>query len=58
MVLQSGRCQNYTALFIWLFKRRQELVGYSEAANVSFLTAMNGYRWCTSNGFDARGLER
>ena len=36
MVLQSGSCQNYTALFIWLFKRRQELVGYSEAGQCQF----------------------
>ena len=36
MVLKSGSCQNYTALFIWLFKRRQELVGYSEAGQCQF----------------------
>ena len=27
-------------------------------ANVSFSTAINRYRWCVSNGFDARGLVR
>ena len=36
MVLQSGSCQNYTALFVCLFKRCQELVGYLEAGRCQF----------------------